>query len=238
MVSRARRRDDQLAVAQARASERRSTLERHERFMHDAPHELRTPVTIARAHLELLLANDSDAELDIALDEVARIDAIIDQLLLLATADQPDFLRIENVEGESSRGDVFMRWSEVAPWASRFGPLAPATVAVDRISCARRLTRSSRMRSSTRAGTTRSVGDGSGELVIEAEDEGLGVGENALARIFDRFTRAESARARSGGGLGLTSPTRSQGPRRQLRGSEHGARVNLRAAAACARRRR
>ena len=85
MVWHARRRDDALEVAEARAEERRSMLERQERFIHDASHELRTPLTIARGHLELLLEpRGDDAELDVALDELARIDAIIGRLLLLA----------------------------------------------------------------------------------------------------------------------------------------------------------
>ena len=104
-------------------------LERQQRFIHDASHELRTPVTIARGHLELLLGNGADAELDMALDELSRIDAIIDRLLLLARADQPDFLHVEEIEIEPFLEDVFMRWSEVAPRAWRLGPLARGTVA-------------------------------------------------------------------------------------------------------------
>ncbi len=106
-------------------------LELQQRFIHDASHELRTPVTIARGHLELLLGNGSDAELDIALDELSRIDAIVDRLLLLARADQPDFLHIEDIEVEPFLEDVFMRWAEVAPRTWRLGPLARGTVAVD-----------------------------------------------------------------------------------------------------------
>ena len=104
--------------------------------------------------------------------------------------------------------------------------------------CAPRSTRSSRTRSSTRAGTTRSScgrsGDGPGQLLIEVEDEGCGVHEDALARIFDRFARADAARTRSAGGVGLGSGDRRrdrQGPRRPLHGQEHGARLDLRARA-------
>ncbi len=135
------------------------------------------------------------------------IDAIIDQLLLLATADQPDFLQIENVEIEPFLEDVFMRWSEVAPRASRLGPLAPATVAVDpdRLRAALDALVENAIKYTRRndAIELRAVGAGLGQLLIEVEDEGRGVPEDTLARIFDRFPRAESARARSGGGLGL-----------------------------------
>ena len=86
MVWHARRRVDALRIAEGRAEERRSLLERQERFVHDASHELRTPVTIARGHLELLRARSRPerAELEVALDELGRIDAIIERLLVLA----------------------------------------------------------------------------------------------------------------------------------------------------------
>src|ERR1700744_1585930 len=83
MVWHARRRVDALQVAEGRAEERRSLLERQERFVHDASHELRTPLTIARGHLELLRHDGNErAELDVALDELGRIDAIIERLLV------------------------------------------------------------------------------------------------------------------------------------------------------------
>ena len=207
MVWHARRRVDALEIAEGRAEERRSMLERQERFIHDASHELRTPVTIARGHLELLLGNGSDAELDVALDELARIDAIIARLLLLATADQPDFLKIEDVEIEPFLEDVFMRWSEVAPRAWRLGALAPGTVAADpdRLRAALDALVENAIKYSRKndAIELRAVRRGPGVLLIEVEDEGCGVHKDALARIFDRFARADAARTRSAGGVGL-----------------------------------
>jgi signal transduction histidine kinase len=207
MVWHARRRDDQLDVAQARAEERRSMLERQQRFMHDASHELRTPVTIARGHLELLLGNGYDAELDIALDELGRIDAIVNRLLLLATADQPDFLRVEEVDIEPFLEDLFMRWSEVAPRAWRLGPLARVTAVVDpdRLRAALDALVENAIKYTRRSDAIelRAVSDGAEHLLIEVEDEGCGVQEDALERIFDRFARADAARTRSAGGVGL-----------------------------------
>jgi signal transduction histidine kinase len=206
-VRQARRRDHELEIARARAEERRSMLERQERFMHDASHELRTPVTIARGHLELLLGGGSDAELEIALDELARIDGIVDRLLLLATADQPDFLQIDGVEVEPFLEDVFMRWSEVAPRAWRLGPLAPGLLRVDpdRLRAALDALVENAIKYTRRGDAIelRAAPAGRGELLIEVEDEGCGVREDALARIFDRFGRADAARTRSAGGVGL-----------------------------------
>ena len=206
-VKQARRRDHELEIAQARAEERHLMLERQERFMHDASHELRTPVTIARGHLELLLGSGADAELEVALDELTRIDAIIDRLLLLAIAEEPDFLKVERVDVEPFLEDVFMRWSEVAPRAWRLGPIGPGSVAVDadrlRTVLDALVENAIKYTRKHDAIELRAASDRSGQLLIEIEDEGCGVQEEALDRIFDRFARADAARTRSAGGVGL-----------------------------------
>ena len=70
-------------------------------------------------------------EIDVALDELARIEQILERLLLLAKADQPDFVVVEEVDLEPYLEDVFMRWSEVAPRAWKLGALAAGKLAVD-----------------------------------------------------------------------------------------------------------
>src|SRR4029078_8779157 len=82
MVWHARRRHDALRIVERRAEQRASLLERQERFLHDASHELRTPVTIARGHLELLRRSNGEAaaEVDVALDELTRIEQILERL--------------------------------------------------------------------------------------------------------------------------------------------------------------
>src|SRR5689334_22139117 len=72
---------------------RRTILERQQRAMHDISHELRTPVTIARGHLELLLRGaGTRRDVEIALDELRRVDDALGRLLLLAAAQEADFL--------------------------------------------------------------------------------------------------------------------------------------------------
>ena len=206
MVWHARRRVDALRIAEDRAEERRSMLERQERFVHDASHELRTPVTIARGHLELI-ADHGMNEVDVALDELRRIDAIIERLLVLAAAEQPDFLRIKGVDAESFLEDVFMRWSEVAPRAWRLGPLASGELLVDpdrlRAALDALLENAVKYTDEHDAIELRARRAGPGRMLIEVEDEGSGVEEEALERIFDRFARADAARTRSTGGVGL-----------------------------------
>jgi signal transduction histidine kinase len=207
MVWHARRRVEALLVAEAEAEERRAMLERQERFIHDASHELRTPLTIARGHLELLADQGLAGELDVALDELGRIDAIIERLLLLAAAEQPDFLRMEKVELEPFLEDVFMRWSEVAHRTWRLGPLASVTLLVDpdrlRTALDALIENAIKYTDERDAIELRARRSGPGQVVIEVEDEGSGVQEDALARIFERFARADAARTRSTGGVGL-----------------------------------
>jgi signal transduction histidine kinase len=208
MVWHARRRVEAQRIAEGRAEERRSMLERQERFIHDASHELRTPVTIARGHLELMRAGAPQApELGIALEELARIDAIIERLLLLANADEPDFLVIEEIELESFLEDVFMRWSDVAPRAWRLGPLVSGRLAVDperlRAALDALLENAVKFTGEHDAIELRARQRSGRVVAIEVADEGCGIPAEALDRIFDRFGRADAARTRATGGVGL-----------------------------------
>jgi signal transduction histidine kinase len=208
MVWHARRRQDALAIVERQASERASLLERQERFLHDASHELRTPVTIARGHLEVLRRTNglTSPEVDVALDELTRIEQILERLLLLAKADQPDFVMLENVDLEPFLEDVFMRWSEVAPRAWRLGELAAGRLAVDPegLRCALDALLENAVKYSERGDPIelRSAASGT-DVVIEVHDGGCGIAPAALAHIFDRFARADAARTRVHGGVGL-----------------------------------
>jgi signal transduction histidine kinase len=208
MVWHARRRQDALRTVEREATQRASLLERQERFLHDASHELRTPVTIARGHLEVLRrTNDASVpEIDVALDELQRIEQILERLLLLAKADQPDFVVLEEVELEPFLEDVFMRWSEVAPRRWRLGELASGTLTVDSegLRCALDALLENAVKYSEAGASIvlrcRAAGT---QVVIEVEDGGCGIPSQALNHIFDRFARADAARTRAQGGVGL-----------------------------------
>jgi signal transduction histidine kinase len=207
MVWHATRRQQAMQALEQVAASRASTLERQERFLHDASHELRTPVTIARGHLELLAHNGrSLTEVEVALDELKRIEGIVDRLLLLARADQPDFLASDDIAVELFLEDVFMRWSEVGQRAWRLGSAPPGTLRADeealRIALDSLLENALKYTEREAAIEIRASALGR-ELVIEVADEGCGIPADALERIFDRFARADPARSRAHGGVGL-----------------------------------
>jgi signal transduction histidine kinase len=207
MVWHARRRQDALGIAEQHSARLESLVERQERFLHDASHELRTPVTIARGHLEMLeRTNGGAAEVAVALDELGRVERILEKLLLLARADQPDFVQLADIDLEHFLEDVFVRWSEVAPRIWRLGALAPGTLLADpeqvRIALDALLENAVKY---TEPGdlielSSRATGT---KVAIEVSDEGIGVPDEARARIFERFARADPARTRAAGGVGL-----------------------------------
>jgi two-component system OmpR family sensor kinase len=209
MVWHARRRQEALRVVERQADERASMIEQQERFLHDVSHELRTPVTIAQGHLEVLRRANGEGpvqEIDVALDELERIERILERLLLLAKAEHPDFVAFGEIDPEVFLEDVLMRWSEVAPRAWRLGEVPAGTLHVDeealRIALDALLENAVKYTEEPAAIELRAAASGSW-LVIEVEDEGPGVPAHALGHIFDRFARADTARTRAHGGVGL-----------------------------------
>jgi signal transduction histidine kinase len=208
MVWHARRRQVALRTLEGVAHTRASLLERQKNFLHDASHELRTPVTIARGHLELLRRSGQDLpEVSVALDELERIEGIVARLLLLAKVDQPDFVVFSDVEIEGFLEDVFMRWSEVA--ADRAWRLELDVAGIVRVdeealrNALDALLENAVKYTEPHAAIELRAHAAGGEIAIEVADEGFGVPDEALDRIFDRFARADNARSREQGGAGL-----------------------------------
>jgi len=209
MVWHARRRQEALRAVERQADERASLLERQERFLHDVSHELRTPVTIAQGHLEVLRRANGEGpvqEIDVALDELERIERILERLLLLAKTDHPDFVVFGQIDPEVFLEDVLMRWAEVAPRVWRLGRVPGGALHVDeealRIALDALLENAVKYTEERDTIELRARADGRW-LVIEVEDEGPGVPPHALGLIFDRFARADTARTRAHGGVGL-----------------------------------
>jgi signal transduction histidine kinase len=178
-------------------------------FLDDAGHELRTPITIVRGHLELLDEDPEDRQetLTLVLDELDRMSRIVDDLLLLAKVEQPDFLRAEQLDlGDLTRG-WHARARTLADREWRLEQAAEAEVVAD----GQRLTQAMmnlahNAAQHTEAGSVIDLGstvtDGRARLWVR--DRGPGVRPEDRERIFQRFARADDPRGRSeGAGLGL-----------------------------------
>jgi signal transduction histidine kinase len=238
MVWHARRRMDAVRVAEEVGEQRARLLERHEAFLHDVSHELRTPVTIARGHLQLMSWDHPDSpELRVALDELDRIDGIIDRLLLLAQAEQPDFVRPIDVELEPFLADVFLRWSGIAPrtWTLDVAPDAGSVRADPNAlrEALDALLENAVKYSEPRTPIALRARRSGGETVVEVADAGCGIEPDALDRVFQRFARADDSRTRELGGVGLglaivAAIARAHGGGCTVTSSEHGSTFALR----------
>ena len=207
MVWHARRRQEAARTLETEVGQRASLIAQQKRFLHDVSHELRTPVTIARGHLEVLQRTNGESaqEVGVALDELERIEHILERLLLLANSKQPDFVVLGDVEIESFLEDVFMRWS-VVPRNWTLGELSGGTLQADpdalRNALDALLENAVKYTEPADAITLGARSEGAG-LAIEVADEGFGLPPDGLERLFDRFARADSARSRANGGAGL-----------------------------------
>jgi two-component system, OmpR family, sensor kinase len=179
-------------------------------FLDDASHELRTPITIVRGHLEVM--GDDPAEraevVRLCTDELDRMSRIVEDLLLLARARRPDFLRPQWVSLPELTSDIDAkvraigdrRWvldsvGEGEVW------LDPQRVTQALVQLAQNAVQHTKVGDTIRLGST--LFDGVVSLWIT--DEGPGIAPSDLERIFGRFVQGVDGRADQGGaGLGLS----------------------------------
>jgi signal transduction histidine kinase len=178
-------------------------------FISDAGHELRTPITVIRGHLELL-GDDPDERkevLEIVTDELDRMSRLVDDLLLLAKARRPDFLRPEHVDLDVLTEELMAKASALAARDWRLETLGTGRMTADR----QRLTQAV-MNLARNAAEQTSEGDrislGSAlrgdEARIWVSDSGPGVPTAERDSIFERFVRGGQGGGNAeGAGLGL-----------------------------------
>jgi len=183
-------------------------LERERRFIQNASHELRTPITVAIGHAELLqrAANPSRMAADarVVVEELNRLRRLSDRLLLLAAAEDPDFLHKKPIEVEPVLVSALHRWSPTArQW--RLGPTDEVTVDADadRLALAIDALVENAVKHTTpddwiELSVRRNRG-----VEISVADSGAGIPAKDLERIFERFGRSDASRKGGADGVGL-----------------------------------
>ncbi len=179
-------------------------------FVDDAGHELRTPITIVRGHLELM--GDDPAEraetVRLVTDELDRMSRIVEDLLLLAKAERPDFVRTEDVQLAELTADVFVKARALGDRDWVLDGVADREASLD----AQRITQAMVQLAQnavqhTVPGARIAIGSrtAAGRIELYVADRGPGVQEQDTAVIFERFRRGTARRGArtSGAGLGL-----------------------------------
>ena len=202
----------QAAVEEAgrlAASEHRLLMGQRE-FVRDASHELRTPITVARGHAELIrdagvggqISNDAD----VILDELGHLSRLSERLLILTTAGHPGFLSPDVVAVEPFLEGLMRRWAPAADrdWQIRIDAHGTVRVDRERLETALDGLLENAVNATGPGDMIRIAGRPDGaHLLIEIADRGRGIRREDLPRIFERFSRVEADRARKNGGTGL-----------------------------------
>jgi signal transduction histidine kinase len=201
---------DRLAATMNRMLDRLERVRVRERaFIADASHELRSPIAAIRQHAEVALAHPdrmSTADLArVAHAESLRMQVLVDDLLLLARADE-EGLRLSR--GPVDLDDlVFAEAARLrAEPAVTIDTSAVSPVRVDGDSAAlgrmlRNLVDNAARYADGRV--TLTLAERDGQAVITVDDDGPGIPPADRKRVFDRFVRLDESRSRAGGGSGL-----------------------------------
>lgn len=181
------------------------------KFLDDTTHELRTPLTVIRGHVELLGLDESPAArqetVALVTDEIDRMNDIVDDLMLLAQADHPDFLHREPVDLPELIIDVHRKATAIA--ARNWQPVTPepAVLSGDRHRLTQALLQlADNAAKHTSNGDRIQIGaraDG-GRFRLWVDDTGRGVPPQDAEGIFERFGRGSTRSATAGAGLGLS----------------------------------
>lgn len=179
------------------------------RFIDDASHELRTPITIIQGHLDLMGDDPEERDRTLALvnEELDRVRRLIGDLLTLAKSEHPEFLQPQAVDVEELTRSVFEKARGLGDREWRFGGSALLVASLDRQRMTQALLQlSENAVRHTEDGEPVELGSAverSG-LVFWVRDHGQGVAAEDRARIFERFYRGRDSRRQGGSGLGLS----------------------------------
>ena len=207
-----------LLVRKSTAPVERS-METMRRFMADAAHELRTPITVLRSQAEVALQRERDSEgyaqaLRRVESEAERLGATVEDLLTLARADageRPlerrrvflDDLALDAASGARALAERRGVALEVGTFEEAVLTGDPALVRQLLMIVLDNAVKFTPAGGRVRLGVAAS--EGQAEVVVE--DTGIGIGAEQLPHIFERFYRGDPARARGNGaegaGLGL-----------------------------------
>jgi two-component system, OmpR family, sensor kinase len=176
-------------------------------FVDDAGHELRTPITIIRGQLELLSADPEQRRraVELVTGELDRMSRMVNDLLLLAKAQQPEFLQFDLVDVGSLTYEVHEKASALGDRQWRLDTVADGALVGDRQRLAQALIQLLQ--------NAVDYTDFDDEIALGSRiddqrarfwvrDGGPGIPPEMRERIFDRFSRVGS-RQSDGAGLGL-----------------------------------
>jgi signal transduction histidine kinase len=210
MAWHAQRRQRAVDAAELAVASERRVHDRQREFVRDASHELRTPITVARGHAELIRSGSDDhqtvQDAQVILDELDRLARLSDRLLVLAAADQPNFLVEHKLWVRGFVEDRIHRWKPAArrDWRASVETDGSVLADRDRLAAAVDALVENAVHATGEGDTIQIAARADGAtLVLEISDAGSGIDPELVPHLFVRFWRREPDRARGSGGTGL-----------------------------------
>jgi signal transduction histidine kinase len=181
------------------------------RFISDASHELKSPLASLRQYAEVARAHPDritpDELSSAVLDEGARLEGLVQGMLVLARADERSLARpaalvdLDDIVFAEAR-----RLRDSTSLAIDTGGVTASQLRGDAgllAQLVRNLVDNAARHATSTIALAAHPNDVDGTVVLVVEDDGAGVPEVDRERIFERFVRLDEARARDGGGSGL-----------------------------------
>jgi heavy metal sensor kinase len=185
---------------------------RQRAFSSDASHELRTPLTVIRGQLEVLARQRAPTAEDVrrverlVRIEILRMERLVEDLLVLARADEREFLRLRLIDLPPFAEELLDGARPTADRSFELGGMPDGVVDADpdRLAQALRNLIRNAIEYTAEGGLVRLAASAAGDrLTLAVEDDGPGIPPAHRERVFDRFHRMDSARTRVRGGAGL-----------------------------------
>lgn len=199
------------------------------RLLSDVSHQLRTPLTVARGHLEVLTRTgygDPRSTADtvgLVLDELGRMSSLVDSLLLLGRAMEPDFLQLEPLDLRAFLADLYESAVVLADRDWRIAAVPDVVLWADApklrgalLNVVDNAVKATRPHDPV--ALSAEVAPDGRSVLLAIDDSGHGIPPEQRAAVLERFTRLPGQRV-SGSGLGLAIA--------EAVASAHGGRVEI-----------
>lgn len=194
------------------------SIEAQNEFIADASHELRTPITIVRTNLDVVMSSKKESVasqmewIDNAYNETKRMEKLINDLLLLAKSD------LKQVTFDFTSVDINVLCEDTVRRFESLSAQKNILIVFDASACTDPIIKADKSRMDqligiildnaltySHNGTSVAVKleNIPGALRLSIKDEGIGVNKSELENIFKRFYRTDKARSRREGGTGL-----------------------------------
>jgi two-component system, OmpR family, sensor kinase len=181
-------------------------------FLDEASHELRVPLTVIRGHIEIIEFETDPQERNetimLVTNEIERMSRIVEDLLLLAKAERPDYFEMETVDVAHLTSDIYRKAAVLASREWRLESTADVVIRAD----GQRLTQAMMQLAEnacahTVEGSLITIGSQveDGVVTFWVHDSGPGVSPADAKRIFRRFVKVSDSSGGSGLGLSIVA---------------------------------